>query len=501
MVVEGVEEAMDQGFSADEMGDIILSFADSVPPTPDSSVFIGEITDLLSSAASRCVSDSDSSPEEVEKIEPGGLMLKRKAPENWKSVASPAPAPTKRQRVDRVEEDSDDKDSEREGKELSRSAKATRKLRKEMKSGELVVDEQKRDAYEKRCMEVDANARFRYQKKWEVLHSKCKKWFAMSEPYNTTRFRRHVSDCRSKGQNGLIDDYFKRQDKGEEGIAVKATKPGARKHIVVGGHRLKTSPGIPAPKLQVCCGIGKEHHDRIPIYLSRALTNGAGSRSESAITTMLFGNNIKYSQLDEKSRNDVLAMQVKLRSWTICRELQVVYSTKCLNCINTGSLTTCNECLALLKLDTLKKALRMEPPSLETAKFTPRHQYNGLRDLGISYAKIKGLARLLEDVSIGTNPCCVVSHVEIAFQDSETSVWVRFANGVLEGKYKNQKLLLGLVHAAVERTNRDERHVGLQNFSYSSFLLQASHVCSVLSPEVYRFLQTQMQLPTPRHHQ
>jgi hypothetical protein len=80
-------------------------------------------------------------------------------------------------------------------------------------------------------------------------------------------------------------------------------------------------------------------------------------------------------------------------------------------------------------------------------------------------------------------------------------VWVRFASGVLEGKYDNQKLLLGLVHAAVEKTSRDERHVGLQNFTYNSFLLQASHVCSVLSPEVYRFLQTQMQLPSIRHHQ
>ena len=78
---------------------------------------------------------------------------------------------------------------------------------------------------------------------------------------------------------------------------------------------------------------------------------------------------------------------------------------------------------------------------------------------------------------------------------------VLMSNSVLEGKYRSQKLLLGLVHATVERTNRDERHVGLQNFTYSSFLLQASHVCSILSPEVYHFLQTQLQLPSIRHHQ
>jgi hypothetical protein len=119
------------------------------------------------------------------------------------------------------------------------------------------------------------------------------------------------------------------------------------------------------------------------------------------ITTMLFGDGIKYSQLDEKSRNDVLAMQVKLRSWTICRELQVVYSTKCSNIIrNPGTSTTCGECLALLKLDTFKKVLRVAPTPLATAKFIPHRQYNGLRDLGISYAKIKGLAGLLDDVRI-----------------------------------------------------------------------------------------------------
>jgi len=183
--------------------------------------------------------------------------------------------------------------------------------------------------------------------------------------------------------------------------------------IVVGGRWPKTSinnpsltplPCVLKPKVQGCRGIGEEHNHRIPVYISRALTNGASSRSESTITAMLFGDNIKYSQLDEKSRNDVPVAQVKMQSWTVCRELQVVYSMKCRNFISSRTLTTCNKCLALLKLDTFKKALHMEPPRLENAKFTPRRQYNGIRDLGISYAKIKGLAGLLKNVSTVSHP-------------------------------------------------------------------------------------------------
>lgn len=86
-------------------------------------------------------------------------------------------------------------------------------------------------------------------------------------------------------------------------------------------------------------------------------------------------------------------------------------------------------------------------------------------------------------------------------QDSEQSEWIRFVSDVLIGKHKDQRLLLGLVAAANEKLRRSERHVGLQNFSYTPFLLQFSSALSVITPEGYRLLGTQLQLPTVRHHQ
>ena len=410
-----VEGTMSEELEGDEVDDTNAGLFDTssvndIPQTPDSSIFASDIPNPLSSETDQYIADGDSSPEDVENIEPMGLTLKRKVPTVEELMSSSPQISTKRRRICEVGEESSDEDSGRELGGPSRSAAATRKLRESMKSGTFVADEQKKAVYERKCIGMDEKARFRYQKRWEVLHSKCGKWLAMSEPYNTTKFKIHIEGCRSKGQNGLIDDFFKRQCRNETGVTTKAAKPGGRKHIIVGGWRskslmsIRSNPSPPSspvskPKLQGCRGIGKEHNGRIPIYISRALTDGAGSRSESAITAMLFGDNVKYSHLDEKSRSDVLVAQVKLRSWTICRELRVVYSTKCYNFLSPGTSTTCDECLALLKLDTFKKALRMEPPPPETAKFTPRRQYDGIRDLGINYAKIKGLAGLLDDVS------------------------------------------------------------------------------------------------------
>ena len=386
--------------------------ASGIPQTPDSDIFISDVPNLPPGPETNChITDSDSPPAKI--VNTKGSTLKRKAPTVGKLVRSPVSTSTKRQRVHEAGASSDS-DSSGVVAELSRSAAATRRLRELMNSGKFVMDEKKRATYEEKCVEVDARVRFRYGKKWEVLHSTCGRWFTMTEAYNTTRFRLHVEGCTSKGQNGLIDDFFKWWDGNGNGVSMKVSTPRGRKHVTIGGCRPKASARknpsldpphcIPKPKLQACRGISKEHNDRIAVYISRALTDGAGSRSESSITTMLFGNDVKFSQLDETSRNNVFAAQVKLRSWTICRELQVVYSTKCRNFVNPEASKTCDRCLALLKLDVFKKALRMEPPSAKTAKFTPHRQYNGLRDLGINYAKIKGLSGLLDDVS--TVACC-----------------------------------------------------------------------------------------------
>ena len=149
-------ERMD-GATAEELKDDIVEdadanlfnvFTDGTPQTPDSSIFISDAPNPLSSETDLCANESDSSPSDVENIELKGMMLKRKAPAVGGSVRSPRML-TKRQRVCEVGEGPDEEDSGRESDVPSRSALATRKLRELMKSGKLVVDEQKKAAMRK----------------------------------------------------------------------------------------------------------------------------------------------------------------------------------------------------------------------------------------------------------------------------------------------------------------------------------------------------------------
>ena len=71
---------------------------------------------------------------------------------------------------------------------------------------------------------------------------------------------------------------------------------------------------------------------------------------------------------------------------------------------------------------------------------------------------------------------------------------------VRQGKFNNNghTALLDIVKAMVELEDRNERGVGKQNFNYGPALIEFAHTCAIISPELYRTLQTHMQLPALR---
>ena len=71
---------------------------------------------------------------------------------------------------------------------------------------------------------------------------------------------------------------------------------------------------------------------------------------------------------------------------------------------------------------------------------------------------------------------------------------------VRQGKFNNNghTALLDIVKAMVELEDRKERGVGKQNFNYGPALIEFAHTCAIISPELYRTLQTHMQLPALR---
>lgn len=353
-------------------------------------------------------------------VHPPDLVLKRKRSCDPDVEKKPPCKMEKRRRADEVEtETDDDKSCEERGE--SRSAAASRKLKEALKSGRFVVDERKRTVFEEKCKQMSNGAKFRYGEKWEVLHQKCGKWSTMTEPYNTTRFRTHVGTCKSKdskGQNGCIDDFFRPQAKsaGTGALVESAKQPTAtaRKQVVVGGRSIKSDLGTP-PVIagsRPCLGLRDIHNNRIPRYISRALTEGAGSQSDSRVTARLFGEGTKYSELSDQSKQLVKAAQVHSREWMINRELQAIYSTNCRKTINTKSTeSACSQCLGVLRLEAFKKALKVEPAPLASKKYIPHRWRTAATDLAINLADIKGLPGLLEAVSL-SSPTSFLSMVD-----------------------------------------------------------------------------------------
>jgi hypothetical protein len=208
--VEGIEMA-DAGGILDISGD--ESSAQSIPSSPA----LGYWTDDKSLPPS-----SDVGEELVDEIiggvggTGGWSELKRKhldevdveEKSRWKTV--------RRETV--VVSDDESPAGTDDDKKQSRSAAASRKLKQLVKSGGFVADERKRKRFEEKCIEMDGGADFRYRgTSWQVFHSKCLKWFAMSEPYNVTRFRLHLGKCKAKGEKGnlTITNFFRPKGVGE----------------------------------------------------------------------------------------------------------------------------------------------------------------------------------------------------------------------------------------------------------------------------------------------
>ena len=212
--VEDIEEVGIKGedveaadiYELDEEG--ISAWSDITTP---SSPILGVLADygLLPSS-------SDVSTEFVDMInnddkEVQGLpTLKWKAPDESGVGAKSQWKVARREEGGRLSDDGSGVETN-DGNKLSQSVTVSRRLRESVRSGEFIADEWKKKRFKRRCIEKDQGVKFCYNAGWQVLHSKCSKWFKMSEPCNTTRFKIYIGTCKAKGSecNASIMSLFK----------------------------------------------------------------------------------------------------------------------------------------------------------------------------------------------------------------------------------------------------------------------------------------------------
>ena len=399
-----------------------------------------------------------------------------------------------------------------DGEKRRRSAAASRRLKELAKSGDFVPDERKKKRFEDKCIEMDSGARFRYRdSSWQVLHSKCLKWYVMSEPYNLTKFRLHLGTCKSRGEKGNIPitSFFKPRDQGGANTEAKTKiTASGRKQIFIGGSAsisTTTKPSHTTNEITVqsqpCCGISDVDNPLVSPYISRTVVEGAGSISLDKATKMVYGDNVKYAELTDKQKEAVTATQSHLRTWSINRELRVVFSTNCAKFVEQDRFpkTTCHSCERVVRSDAFKRALRVKPTPLERMKYIPVKYRGPLEDLGAKFAGTRGLSELLQDVSFAD---LVITSFTVsnAKQDPQTSMWVRFTRGVIRGKYDDNLVFLGMIQATMMAHDRESHGVGLQNMSYLPIYEEFAQMVALTSPRTYRLFAPHIQLPSLRRH-
>jgi hypothetical protein len=77
---------------------------------------------------------------------------------------------------------------------MSKSALASRTLIELFQSGTLDMNEKKLANWKQKCRTKDPNVEFD-KKNIAARHSKCGEFIKMKEPYNATRFNKHIKKC------------------------------------------------------------------------------------------------------------------------------------------------------------------------------------------------------------------------------------------------------------------------------------------------------------------
>ncbi|KAH9855569.1 hypothetical protein C2E23DRAFT_813848 [Lenzites betulinus] len=456
--------------------------------------------------------------------------------------------PNKTQRTEKIGHSLDRSDESLCGPVgISSSAQASRKLKAAMQDGSLQVNEARRVNYEEECRLLDLGAQFRYGHSWEVFHSRCGKWLKMKEAYSRTRFRKHTTEChgiattiksRSKSsgaatgppphehqsldtvtsespQQALVrqpcpppsrpslrfttlNNWFlpKAEAQGEAHPKGDSSSSGSKSESDMDSDE-EGLVELPEADLLPCHGITAARESQVVTYLNRTGATGGGARSITALAKERYG--VAFKELSARRQAIINRDQENDRKWRNDHVAHAVFSTSCRKTVSSSAFrfplptsasrqdtTTlgsegqamCSNCAEVMRSSTFKQALRVPTPSSDHYKHLNKKYRN--ETMSRLYLKVVGLKDLVQE------------------QSSELSVFARFALGIHQGKYDSRGYIVDLVKALVEVDDRKARGVGMQNFTYGPALVEFATTCAILSPEVYRILSMQFQIPSPR---
>lgn len=153
-----------------------------------------------------------------------------------------------------------------------------------------------------------------------------------------------------------------------------------------------------------CGGLTCEQHSQISVYLMRSQAAGGGARPRKDIVHELFGEDVKWGDLNKRQQLRVERVEAIEFQWLNFREQGFVLSTRCLKTSLSGnSVGPCDECSNLLKNKVFKNALQRRLPKEENLRYTPLAYRAKLT--GEQYTKMVGVYDIVQKA---TNVRCLL---------------------------------------------------------------------------------------------
>lgn len=147
-----------------------------------------------------------------------------------------------------------------------------------------------------------------------------------------------------------------------------------------------------------CGGLTSERYPQISIYLMRSQAVGGGARPRKDIVHQLFGEDVKWGDLNERQKLRVERTEAIEFQWLNFREQGFVLSATCLkNSSSKDPAQSCSECSNLLKNKVFKNTLQWKLPKEENLRYTPLAYHTKMS--GEQYTKMVGVHDIVRKVT------------------------------------------------------------------------------------------------------
>ncbi|KAF8148090.1 hypothetical protein B0H34DRAFT_669139 [Crassisporium funariophilum] len=275
------------------------------------------------------------------------------------------------------------------GEGSSKSAVASRTLRKSLANGTYEVDAGKFRAWKDKILATDPGAEFLPGNFTVARHSICGTPVKVKEPYDFVRWKKHLEDCNKKIESKK-GPKFKTPSLFTLGFVTQSSKKtGAAEAKKEAKHQAQ----VPCP------GITEADNPNIVQYLQRTGDLGGGGRSLPVIAQVLFGK--LFSELKSKlKKQKVVDLQMHEWKWRNDHANLRAFSASCQKKVADRSPANkrskpCSECHTVLHSKAFKNATRRPIPTDKNIIFVNSRFRNPL--LGKIYARTIGVREIVED--------------------------------------------------------------------------------------------------------